>query len=224
MKNKIQIIFFVVCLGELLAVASEIAVLQWVFKPLIMIVLGVYYFKNAGNLGLSKTVIAAIVFSFLGDVTLMFQGEHERYFMFGLASFLIAHLCYILAYHQHTRTQQTSPLSGIQKFRFALPIVLAGTGLITVLYNHLGDLKIPVTIYALVLIVMSLKALLRFGHTNQRSFWFVFIGALLFMVSDSILAINKFLVVLNHEGVLIMSTYMLAQFFIVQGILWHSDE
>lgn len=224
MKRKFQTIFFVVCLGELLAVSLDIEVLQWIFKPLIMIVLGIYYFKSVEYLGVSKTVLIAIIFSLLGDVTLMFQGVHERYFMLGLASFLIAHLYYILTYHQHTRAEHPSPLSGIQKFRFALPIVLAGTGLITILYNHLGDLKIPVTLYALVLIVMSLKALLRFGRTNQRSFWLVFIGAMLFMTSDSILAVNKFLVPVNYAGVLIMSTYMLAQFFIIQGVIWHRSE
>ena len=141
--------------------------------------------------------------------------------MLGLGSFLIAHIGYILAYNQHRSAQHGTELLGVQKFRFALPIVLAGTGLITVLYPHLGELRIPVSVYALVLVVMVLKALFRFGFTNAKSFWLVFIGALLFMVSDSLIAINKFLSGFDAAGLAIMSTYMVAQFLLIKGLLLH---
>ena len=100
-------------------------------------------------------------------------------------------------------------------------MVLAGTGLVTILYPHLGAFKIPVLLYALVLTVMVLQALFRYGHTNTPSFWFVFLGALLFMVSDSLIAVNKFLSPFGLAGLSITATYILAQFLIASGLRLH---
>jgi uncharacterized membrane protein YhhN len=166
----------------------------------------------------------AIVFSLLGDVALMLQLYNELYFIIGLGSFLVAHLYYLNAYHQHRNEADSNALLGVQKFRFSLPIVLFGTGLITVLYSHLGDFKIPVILYAFVLILMVLQALFRFGHTTRKSFTLVFIGALLFMISDSFIAINKFLNSFESAQLVIMSTYLIAQFFIIKGLIAHAEN
>lgn len=214
-----------VSLGELVAVAISAERLQWVFKPLIMLVLGAYYYTQSTQpISLTKSVMAAIVFSWIGDISLMFQGKNELYFMVGLGAFLIAHICYVMAYSQHIEKKEGAGLHGIQKFRFSLPIVLAGTGLITILYAHLGVFKIPVAVYAIVLMVMTLQALFRYGYTNTVSFWFVFVGAILFMISDSMIAVNKFLVPFELAGLAIMATYILAQFLIVRGLLFHFEK
>lgn len=223
MKNKFPILFSIIFVLESLAVAMPLSWLAYFVKPLIMMVIGAYYITSIRNQNstLSKPVLIAILFSLFGDVALMFDDLNELYFMLGLGSFLLAHIGYILAYDQHKSSQAGTPLMGVQKFRFAFPIILAGTGLITILYSHLGDLKIPVIIYALVLIIMVLKALFRFGYTNGRSFWLVFVGALLFMISDSLIAITKFLSGFDLAGLAIMSTYMLAQLLIIEGLLAH---
>lgn len=225
MKSKVLSVYFAVSLIELIAVAMEAEKVQWLFKPLIMIVLGIYYYNQSAKDGLlSKPVMVAIIFSWLGDVSLMFQHSGEIYFMIGLGSFLIAHTGYILAYPQYIEKETGNGLHGIQKFRFSFPIVLAGTGLITILYAHLGSLQIPVIVYAVVLVIMTLQALFRYGYTNAVSFWFVFIGALLFMISDSLIAVNKFLSPFELSGVAIMTTYILAQFLIVRGLLFHFER
>lgn len=222
MKSKILILFFIAALGELVAVAMGIEQLQWIFKPLIMLMLGAYYYTHAPTI--AKSVVVAIFFSWIGDVSLMFQGRNELYFMAGLGAFLVAHICYVMAYHQHIERKEEAGFNGIQKFRFSLPIVLAGTGLITILYAHLGALKMPVTIYAIVLMVMTLQALFRYGYTNSVSFWFVFVGAILFMISDSMIAVNKFLSSFELAGLLIMATYILAQFLIIKGLMFHYEK
>ncbi|NJM25768.1 MAG: lysoplasmalogenase [Bacteroidia bacterium] len=102
-----------------------------------------------------------------------------------------------------------------------MPVVLAGAGLVIILLPHLGALKIPVVIYALVLVTMVLSALYRFGKTTTLSFWLVLGGALLFMTSDSLLAINKFIAPLPMAGFWIMLTYGAAQWCIVVGLLQH---
>lgn len=221
MKKILLIVYGIVCAGELIAV-TYFEQLEWICKPLIMISLGGYYL--AARPTNSKPILGAIVFSFAGDVLLMLQAKDELFFMLGLGSFLIAHVCYILAYMQHRNESEGLVLNGPQKIRFAFPIVLAGTGLITVLYPHLGDLKIPVILYAIVLIVMVLQGLFRYGFTSSSSFWSVFVGAVIFMISDSLIAINKFLTAVPLAGLAIMSTYMLAQFLLINGLLAHKNK
>lgn len=167
------------------------------------------------------TVLMAIVFSCLGDTLLMLQKHNPNYFMFGLGAFLVAHIFYILAYRQHQGEGSADELQGLQRIRFALPVVLSGTGLVVILYNHLGDLKIPVLVYATVLTYMVLTALFRFGKTNTGSFTMVFGGAILFMISDSLIAVSKFLEPLAMGSFWIMTTYIAAQFLIVRGLIRH---
>ncbi len=226
MKDRLLFLYLLVGLGDLIALLFEIQWLEWTCKPGLMITLGLYYLSSIDRLSeyFSKLVIGAIFFSLLGDVALMLQGFNENFFMAGLGAFMVAHVGYILAYRQHRTGAEERSLFGIQKFRFSLPIVLAGTGLITILYPHLGDLRIPVIIYALVLIIMVLQALFRYGRTNGISFWFVFVGALLFMLSDSLIAINKFLQGFDLAGLLIMATYMAAQLLIIRGLVLHSTK
>jgi uncharacterized membrane protein YhhN len=128
---------------------------------------------------------------------------------------------YIFTYRQHQHNESENGLQGIQKVRLAFPIILSGTGLVFVLYPVLGELKIPVMVYAIVLVVMTLNALLRLGKTTSPSFWMVFVGALLFMASDSLLAINKFLDPLPFGNIWVMTTYMSAQYLIVKGLIVH---
>jgi len=220
MKRIALILFFVAAVGELLSIIAGFEQLHLVCKPLIMVTLGAYYLSSAGE-DRSLVVLLAIVFSLAGDTALMFDSIDPIYFMIGLVSFLISHVFYIIAYRQHQGNEEANALQGIQKLRASFPIVLAGTGLVVIMYPTLGALRIPVVIYALVLVVMVLNALFRLGRTNSKSFGLVFAGALFFMVSDSLLAINKFLTPIPQSGLLIMSTYIAAQFLIIEGLLLH---
>jgi len=82
-------------------------------------------------------------------------------------------------------------------------------------------MKIPVLLYAILLTTMVLVSIFRDGKTTSQSFWLVFIGALLFMISDSLIAINKFINPLPWSGVQIMLTYLTAQALIVHGLIAH---
>lgn len=223
MKRIALILFLAAAAGEIISIISHVEGLHLICKPLIMVTLGVYYLSSVGG-HRSWVVLLAIIFSLGGDVALMFDSYDPVYFMVGLVSFLISHVFYILAYQQHRNNDTSNALQGIQKLRAAFPIVLAGTGLVVILYPTLGGLKIPVMVYALVLVVMVLNGLFRLGRTDTKSFWLVFVGAMFFMVSDSLLAINKFLNPIPSSGLLIMSTYMAAQFLIIEGLVEHTKR
>lgn len=210
----------VVFVAELIVITLNLTQLNVVVKPLIMISLAAYYLASAQQR--STLFLVAIFFCWVGDVLLLFKPE--LFFIAGLVAFLTGHVLYILCYQRMRLNESKNPLLGPQKVRFALPIILAGTGLVVVLFPVLGDLKIPVMVYALVITIMALQALFRFGYTTNKSFALVFIGAILFMVSDSLLAINKFLMPIQFASLFIMTTYMVAQYLIVEGVMAHTNQ
>jgi uncharacterized membrane protein YhhN len=221
MKRIFLYLFVAVSAGDIVSILAEIQWLETICKPAIMITLGLYYWASQKEKQefVAVNVLVAIVFSCLGDTLLMLQRLNPTYFMVGLGAFLLAHIFYIFAYRQHQGENSADELQGLQKIRFGLPIILSGTGLVAILYSRLGDLKIPVLIYAAVITYMVLTALFRFGKTNTGSFAMVFGGAILFMISDSLLAVNKFIEPLDYANFWIMTTYITAQFLIVRGLV-----
>ena len=219
MKKIFLSAFLLVSVVQVLATLMDMPIVHYFSKPLITITLGIYYALSVDTKDRSRVVLLALCFSFLGDTFLLFPGE--MYFMLGLGAFLVAHLFYIFAYKQHRGEDVRDALQGVQRTRLAFPIILAGAGLVVILYPTLGDLKFPVVTYTIVILAMVLNALFRFGRTSSTSFWLVFAGALLFMASDSMLAINKFLSPFSYAHTWIMFTYCAAQLFIIQGLIKH---
>lgn len=224
MKKILLFVFIAVSAGELASILLSAELAATIFKPAIMITLGLYYLTAVEKENRSGLLVLAILFSCLGDVLLLMVFKRESFFMYGLMAFLIAHVLYILVYRQHKYESDVDQLKGIQKIRFAFPIVLAGTGMIIVLYPVLGNMQVPVVVYTAVIIIMVLNALFRYGQTNDRSFWLVFVGAVLFMISDSLLAINKFLQPVSSATFWIMLTYIVAQFLIVEGLIKNQSK
>lgn len=221
MKKASLIFFILVAASELISVSFNIPALQNVAKPLIMITLMVYYIFSVS--ARNNFFIATLACCWLGDVLLMFQ-QNELFFIGGLVAFLLGHILYVICFRQMRFNNEAGGLLNTQKIRFAFPIILAGTGLVTVLFPHLGALKIPVMVYALALTIMVLQALFRFGFTSKKSFVLIFVGAFFFMVSDSLLAINKFMQPVPLASLGIMATYLVAQFLIVEGAVRHADQ
>ena len=184
-------------------------------KPLLMITLALYFaLATRGYPRWRLVVIAALVFSWAGDVFLI----SSDWFVAGLVSFLIAHLLYIFAY------QQTGAASGVLKPLDVIKFAVYGVALIWFIYPGLGDLLVPVLVYALVLLGMGVWAHKRRGATSASSFKLVALGAILFAISDGLIAVNKFAFPIPAERILVMSIYMTAQYLIVQGLIQHMEK
>jgi len=171
-------------------------------------------------------VLTGLFFSWMGDVFLHVSGnkidlaiDKDLFFLLGLASFLLTQLIYIFAFRL---PKGPNP---VFKRRAYLLVLVVGYGclLIWFLYRGLGDMKIPIIIYAAVILTMLLAALNRHGKVNGISFMLVSIGALLFVASDSMLAINKFHQKFDFARILIMLTYVVAQYLIAVGCI-RQDE
>lgn len=219
-RNVFIVPFVITAIVNIVGEVTSIGILSVISKPLIVPFLGGYYMAG-GSIPRSKPLLLALFACWIGDVSLMFVGLNDVWFMIGLGSFLIGHLLYIITYRQHRSENTEHELLPVQKIRFSLPVVLAGTGLVAILFPVLGGLRFPVTLYSIAIIVMVMNAIFRFGRTTTKSFWLVLAGAILFMLSDSILAINKFSGAMKMSGVLIMLTYISAQFLIVEGLRKH---
>ena len=212
MKSNWLKLFVITAAMVLLAIVLKVPAMYLVAKPLLMITLLAYFLTaSKGYPGWRVPVVLALVFSWGGDVFLMM----DDMFVAGLASFLVAHIFYIVAY------QKTGAAKGrIRPFDLAA-FPLYGIVLMWILYPGLGSMLVPVMAYALVLLTMGVWAHKRRGATVIASFRYVSAGVILFVISDSLIAVNKFAFDVPAERLLVMSTYMAAQFLIVQGLLKH---
>lgn len=220
MKKYFLVLFVLFTASELLSSIIDLPVLHTFSKPFIVPSLIGYYVFSRGNKPLCIIFLIALFFSWAGDVLLMW----DRYFLIGLLAFLISHLGYVMTWRKHSNPIHHEALTGLQRLRMAFPIILYGTGMVVVLLPALDKMKIPVLLYAAVLTWMVLQALFRYGRTNASSFRYVLAGSVLYMLSDSILAFNKFVQPVNHASFWIMLTYTAAQFLLVTGILRHEPE
>ncbi len=175
--------------------------------------------KNRKNHPVGIPLVLALVFSWIGDLLL----TKEDFFIYGLSAFFIAHCFYIVSFMKSNFENHEVPL--IKKAPiFMFVFVIFGGLMFMYLRPNLGEMILPVMAYMAILIGMNIAALNRYKKVNDRSFWLVMLGALLFLISDSIIAINKFDHLINNAGVYIMFTYLLAQYLIVQGTLSRIDE
>jgi uncharacterized membrane protein YhhN len=135
----------------------------------------------------------------------------------GLIAFLISHIVYILLFNKQLKYKNRKN-KAIFWIGVTCIIVYLFT-MISILLPSLGDLTIPVFVYALVISTMLLFALKGFLNWEEPGNWYILIGAIAFISSDSILAFNKFYAPIVLSSFLIMITYLLAQYLIVVGIL-----
>jgi uncharacterized membrane protein YhhN len=91
--------------------------------------------------------------------------------------------------------------------------------LIIWLFPHLGDMKIPVAVYGFFISTMLIFALHSYFIGNKDAGKWMMGGAILFVISDSSLAINKFYQPFDLANIIIMVTYGLAQLFITMGAI-----
>jgi len=158
-------------------------------------------------------IIIALIFSWIGDITLQLTQFQESFFLVGLGSFLITQLIYMVAFFI---TPGKNTLF-FRKIYLLIPVALYGWGILWLLSAGLGDMKLPVTVYTVVILSMLLAAVNREKKVNRQSFLLVLAGAILFVLSDSMIAINKFSQPFELARIAILSSYFTAQYLIALG-------
>lgn len=182
-----------------------------------------YHFEVRGKYGLfHRIIMLGLLFSWFGDVILQFADgnlptkiSHDLFFIGGLASFLITQLIYFMAFS----IPKGKNLIFSTRIYQTILVLLYGFIMLYYLYYSLGDMKVPVIVYTFIILLMLLSSLNRYGKVNGLSYILVVFGALLFVISDSLIAITKFHMKINFAGTMIIITYVTAQYLIVLGCI-----
>jgi uncharacterized membrane protein YhhN len=159
-------------------------------------------------------MLAGLAFSALGDAFLM---QKHDFFIAGLTSFLVAHLCYLWAFTSESRL-------GWKR----MPLLIygaMGAALVVWLWPHIpGALRAPVALYAATISIMAAQAAIRALISPNQGTLLAAIGAALFVISDSVLAIGRFGYRFEHGGTVLLVCYFSAQAALALSVIRHGDR
>jgi uncharacterized membrane protein YhhN len=202
--KTLTILFFTVSILDIIGVAVNNSLLQTIFKPLIIpSLMALYYFSVEKK---NNWYLIALVFSFLGDVLLMYK---NNLFLYGIAAFLITQIIYI-----YIIVKQMEKPSFFHKYLYAFLFVNYVVYLLSLLKPNLGELFYPVLVYGITISIFGLVVTLNYVTKRTTPTLFLMLGAVLFITSDSMIALHKFHVPKSFYPVAIMITYVLAQYLI----------
>lgn len=214
-QKNLQFIFIILASVMLVIEIQNLSSLRLVIKPLLMPVLILFLLVNSKLNWKINAAILALILSCCGDILLLF--DNQSYFIGGLIAFLLAHICYIIIFLSDIK------FNGLFKNKFKFIFIL-----ITIIYiisfyltirENLGAMKTPVIAYIVIISCMVIAAAMRESFVNNASFLWILFGAIFFVISDSLLAVIKFVTPFQWANTLVMIFYMLAQLSIVKGII-----
>ena len=175
-------------------------------KPLPILLLALVAWRRLSGIW-RPAMTMALVFSAIGDVLLALRIEGFDSFVPGLGAFLVGQLMYAALFWSERRiTRQRLVLAG--------GYLLVACALAALVLPRTCDLMVPVAFYLLAISAMATGAAI-----NATPLPWLFVGALTFVLSDSLIALNKFVIAFPGASVAIMLTYYLAQWLILYSVL-----
>ncbi len=181
----------------------------YIFKPLTMIFIisTALIAKSINKPNYKKLILFGLIFSFIGDILLIFP---DNMFVPGLVSFLIGHIIYIIAFR---KGRKFNVFHWIQ-----LPLLVYGFTVYSILAPGLDDMKIPVLAYIIVILCMFWQAYEQWESNRNKWALYALVGASFFVISDTILAFNKFGFPFEASRWMNLSAYFIAQWLISHSI------
>ena len=213
LKIFIIIFFFIIAIGDILNVRNDRVKLRYLTKPLLVPLLILFYIMNTTKI--EQIIIYALLCCFFGDFFLLFARK-KLFFIAGLLSFLAGHFFYTIAF-----LKTTSFLSNIPGWFYLslIPYIFYGFFIYYRLNPYLSSMKIPVIAYLNIILFMSFASFTRIWEINGIAFWFPFVGSIMFIVSDTLLAIRVFKYKIMRGWISVMIFYICAQLLIILGLL-----
>ncbi len=216
MKNTWLILFFILSVLQLAGIATDMEALRHFTKPLLMPILGLWLAgATSGNPSALRTGwLTGLFFSTIGDTLLMFKGS--SFFLGGLGAFLLAHLSYIGGITAGLREKRGFLL---KNSLWVIPFALYPVFLLTWLWPDIPPgMRAAVGIYALVIATMAMSIANLYGFIPRAVFWLLLAGALLFILSDSLIAVNQFGHPFAGGSLAVMVTYLVGQYLMAKGV------
>ena len=208
------ILFLIASIADIWAVVRGNEMVETYAKPLLMTFLVIVYLVSVKKPNV--WFVLGLFFSFLGDVFLLFNGAN--FFMFGLGAFLLAHVIYIKITVGFLENDLT-----MKMITSALPFVLFFAGIFYLIYNGLGEMMFPVIVYGITISTFGAVTLLNYRTEKSTENTWLLLGAIIFIISDSMIAVNKFYASEEIFGVVIMVTYIVAQYLICKAMIAKSE-
>jgi uncharacterized membrane protein YhhN len=188
-----------VAVGDWVAVARKNKPLEYVCKPAVMLALiGLAAALHPAHTDRRVWFVAALALSMLGDIFLMLPRD---LFVPGLASFLLAHVAYVVGLRTHGGSVLTWALAGAG---VAVADVVVARPVLRAVRHHHPDLLVPVALYMLVISTMVAAAL-------STGTGLAIAGAMLFLGSDTLIARTRFVGARTWGPLAIIVTYHLGQ-------------
>ncbi len=177
----------------------------YIFKPLTtLLIIGIAWMEAGAAPPLYRwLILVGLIFCLGGDVFLMLPA---KYFIAGLVSFLIGHIFYIAAF---VGDGGFHPVLG-----WLAPLLVYGVVIYRLLHSHLGKLRGPVIVYVLAILTMAWQALGRWSALDTTGALLAAGGAVLFVISDSVLALDRFRQPFAAARVIVLAAYWAAQWLI----------
>lgn len=194
--------------------AKEFYELRLFTKPLVIILLSVFFYLNSKMMVLKNRLIVFLALAFLcvGDIILL-EDTPFYSFLVGLFLFLIALLLYSFYFYKET----TYDIDQLLPF-LAASLLIALT-LIYLMYDGLDYMLIPVMIYISIVLNLMKLAFLRNKNVNRKSYLLVFGGTILFTIAQVIIGLHSFHKAIPNKDIFIMLFYGISQLMIILGIL-----
>ena len=208
-SKPVFLFFILVSFLDVVGIFIQNPLLQTVCKPMIIPSLMAWYLIKTD--AINKWYVIALFFSFVGDVLLL---DKINLFIFGIAAFLITQVIYIFIF-----SKGLAKVSRQKKLASILPFLLFYSVLISILSPNLNDLLFPVMVYGMAISIFGTIALLNYLAVKNKLSMTLLQGALLFILSDSMIALNKFHEEQSFYPVTIMLTYIVAQYLIASYML-----
>ncbi len=210
-KEIFTYIFYLIALSTIVGTAFKITELIYVVKPLLTLILIYLYTLTLSRI--NKLYIYAMLCCFVGDVFLLFK-DQQLYFIIGLISFLIAHIFFIkIVFKRLINVSYKKILTTY------IPFLILFIFLFLFIIRSVGNMLIPVLIYGMVLSLFVSVALVANEERRSIKSLYMLIGAIVFIISDSFLAINKFYYTLPVFEVIVMFTYIVALYLIYRSMV-----
>ena len=202
----------------LVAIAASVAIgahylqfpiLHWIAKPLAtLLIVAMALSLSTADPAYRRWVVIGLLWSTLGDVFLMLPGD---YFLYGLLSFLVAHVGYLVAFSKR------APLFA-RLAPFAIYALIAGAVLAHLWPGIPAPMRIPVVVYVAALAAMAAQAAAIWVVRRDRASGLAAIGGALFMLSDSLIAFNRFGEPFEASRGMVLTSYWMAQWLIACSI------
>ncbi|MFX1309654.1 MAG: lysoplasmalogenase [Promethearchaeota archaeon] len=215
------VIFFIIAIIEGFGEHKDNKKIIYITKPLLMPLLILFYIfgvfeATAAITRIDWFIVVALIGGCAGDIFLMLK-DQDKWFIFGMGAFLVNQIFYIISFFVSISNITNFNIWGI----FLLgPVILLLIFMVPRFINKTEDMKIPVLVYLVAILLMHIAAILRLAEFQGLPFILVYIGSISFIFSDATIAVNKWDTEVTHGRLIIMTTYVMAQFYITLGVLF----